>query len=122
MAGQLRGNKVSGLGRGGQHFQSFFAVFFATIIEGPAHHDFFALAVNLFVKKELGIFARFVNGPAGQTFGHLNYVLLGITAIDADRVQFHHFTAVVLVQSTILFVFGGDGRAAIWICAVGCRL
>ncbi len=100
--------KCAVAGLAGEHFQGFFAVFFAAVVEGAAHHDFLAFAVNFFVEKEFGIFARLVNGPARQALGHLNHVLLGVAGVHADGVEFHHFPAVIFIQAALGFLGGGD--------------
>src|SRR5690348_9946394 len=71
-------------------------------MEGMAHHDFFPVRVNPIVEEELGFFARRTNSPACENLSHVDDVLLRVSGIDADGVEFHHFAAVVLVQATVL--------------------
>ena len=95
-----------------EHFQRFFAVFLAAVVEGVAHHDFLALRVKLGPEHKFGIAARLANGPAGEALGHFDHVLLRVAGVDADGVQLHHFAAVVFVQAALLLLLPAAPRRA----------
>ena len=67
--------------------------------DGHAEHVLLAFIVDLFVELEIAALPRFADGPAGEAAGHFGHVLLGVAAIDAERVQFHQLAAVVFVQA-----------------------
>ena len=71
-----------------------------------AEHMLFAFVVDLVVEFKPAAAVWFANGPAGEAAGDFGYVLLGVAAIDAQRMQFHQLAAVVLIQALI-----GCGRS-----------
>ena len=64
-----------------------------------AENDLLAVVVDPRFEIEAAFAARLADRPAGQATGHLLDVPLGITAIDAKRVQFHKLAGVVFIQS-----------------------
>ena len=59
----------------------------------------FRLCRAALVEFEIAAAPRIANGPAGEAAGHFGYVLLGVSAIDAEGVQFHQLAAVVFIQA-----------------------
>ena len=104
VARQFGGNEMRSVRIVRQHLERFFAVFLAAVVEGVAHHDFLALGVEFRTEHEFGIAPRLANGPAGESIGHFDHVLLRVARIDADGVQLHHFAAVVFVQAALLLL------------------
>ena len=54
------------------------------------------------VKGKAAAFARLFQSPSGKHARNFGYVLLGIAAAHAQRVQFHQFAAVIFVKPMAL--------------------
>ena len=63
-----------------------------------AQHDLLAGIVHEAGEHEFGLRVGLPDGPAGEAARHRDHVLLGVAAVHAERVQFHHLAAVVLVE------------------------
>ena len=46
-----------------------------------------------------GLVRVLLDGPPGERFGHRDDIVLRVIVVDAQRMQFHQFTAVVFVQA-----------------------
>src|SRR6185312_206089 len=55
--------------------------------------------VRNLAEPELSPLLQLLDTPAGQQLGQFRYVLLGVTAVHAESVQFHDFARVVFIQS-----------------------
>ena len=67
-----------------------------------AEHDLIARLVQAFVEDEFAAVLRIVRidpGPAGEHFGEVRDVGLGVAAADAERVQFERLAREIFVQA-----------------------
>ena len=69
----------------------------------PQYHLWIRVMQTL-VEPELRVALRLPNGPPGEAARHFDHVLLRISAIDAQRMQFHQLAAVVFIQAAFLFL------------------
>ena len=60
-------------------------------------NDLFLPIVSGGIELKLGVFVRVIDRPAGKRPRDCNDVLLRVTSIHAQRVQFHQLARVVLV-------------------------
>jgi len=65
-AGKLRGNELGGAGTTDEKLDHLFTIFYATSMNLFSKNDFRIRIVDAFVKFELRIFARLLNGPASE--------------------------------------------------------
>src|SRR6266567_9185175 len=77
----------------------------ATSMNLFSENDFRIGIVDAFVKFELRIFARLLNGPASETTSDFGDVLLRVATVNAEGVKLHQLATVIFVQPTFLFLF-----------------
>ena len=83
--------------------------------DGHAQDRLGALVVNTVVIEEVAALAGCANGPTGEAARDFDNVLLRVTAIHAERVEFQQFTSVIFVEAAFALgswfdgCVGGDG-------------
>ena len=83
----------------GQDVQHLYALMFAVFVNLVTEHIFLARLMRPLVECVTAAQLRLLDTPAGEHFGQLRYVFLGIAAIHSQRVQFHDFARVVFIQA-----------------------
>src|SRR5947209_15455791 len=96
---QLLADEVRCGGMMREHFQRLHAFLFAVILELLAKHDLGSGLVHTIVEPEVSASLRALDAPAGKNLGEFRYILLGVTAVYAERVQLHDLSRVILIQS-----------------------
>src|SRR5665213_3793022 len=93
-----------------QQIEHFLPIPDASGLDLMAEHGLGIWIVKPLVEPELRIASRRANRPASEALGHFNDILLRISAIDAQGVQFHQFPAIVFVKaaSLLLLLITGD--------------
>ena len=81
----------------GEHVQRLHAFAFTAFFKLFAEYLLFSGLVSAFVKFELAALLRLFDAPSSQNFGELRNVFLRVTAINAERVEFHDLARVVLI-------------------------
>ena len=81
------------------HLERLHTFTLATFFELFSEHDFFARLVPALVKLEFAALLRFFDRPAGENFGEFGDIFLRVAAINAQRVEFHDLSRIVLVES-----------------------
>src|SRR6266567_9232350 len=76
----------------------------ATSMNLFSENDFRIGIVDAFVKFELRIFARLLNGPASETTRDFGDVLLRVATVNAEGVKLHQLAAVIFIQPAFLFL------------------
>src|SRR5260370_18915004 len=66
-----------------------------------AEHPLGLGIVDPIIKGEFRFGSSIEDGPAGETTGYFDNVLLRITTVNSQSVQFHQFAPVVFVKSSI---------------------
>ena len=61
-------------------------------------------------RRRFPVARRVSDRPACKRFGHFNDVLLGVSAIDTERVKLHKLARIILVNPVLLFLL-----VALWI-------
>ncbi len=69
-----------------------------------SQHRLHALVMNAVIEEKLRIVARLPDAPSGERLRDVDDVILRVSAIHAERVQFHEFAAVILIQTALLFL------------------
>ena len=72
-----------------QQIEHFFRVAHAAGVIFLAENYFILVVVYLLVEEIIGVALRRANGPSGEGSRDIDYVLLRIAAVYAERVQFH---------------------------------
>src|SRR5437660_1665131 len=85
-----------------EYFQAFFRTIFFDLV---SEDDLLAWFMHARVKTECASILRLFNGPAGEDFGDFGYVLLRVSAVDAEGVKLHEFATVVFVKAAGLLSF-----------------
>src|SRR5688572_18796751 len=97
-ARQLGGDEPCRRRMAHKQIDDFHAVFYsAPRRDACSKHRFCALIVQPGLETKLSVATRSDQGPPGKATRHLVNVLLGIAAVDAERVQLHDFSGVILV-------------------------
>src|SRR5262249_12255627 len=96
--GQLSRDEAGGGRMVGHKVEHLFPIFNSTA-GGDLHAEdgFLALVVHTRVEAERTAGPWPVNRPAGETASHLGHIVLCIAAVDAERVEFQQFAAVVFI-------------------------
>ena len=99
---QLEGDVARGVRVLRQHVQDAFALFLAAAFrEIRAEDHLLARVVHLGTEQEAAAHARLIDRPARERARDLDDVLLGVAAVDAERVQLHQLTRVVFVEPSL---------------------
>src|SRR4029450_9084157 len=67
-------------------------------------HDFFPVVVHPRIKHEAASLSRIRDSPPREGARNFLHVLLGVPAVDAERVELHQFTGIVFVQAARISV------------------
>src|SRR5450432_350092 len=94
----------------GQHLQRLNTFLLAMIAELVPQNELVARFVRPLVELEVAAAIWLVNTPASQDLCQFRHIFLVITAVHAQRVQFHHFTRVILIQTTAVLCRTGLHR------------
>src|ERR1700749_1232596 len=70
--------------------------------ETMTQHDLLAGIMHLRSEDESATLRRRLDRPAGERARDVDDILLGVSAVDAERVELQQFTPVVLVKSGVL--------------------
>src|SRR5215510_12090744 len=54
------------------------------------------------VQSKVSTFPRLLQRPSSEHARNFSYIFLGVTTVHAERVQFHQFAAVILVEPLML--------------------
>src|SRR5262249_14462247 len=109
------GNKAHGqlardeFGRGRmmrQQVEHLLAFLFALLADALPEDELWSRLMSALVEVEGSALLRLFDAPPGQDLRQLGDVLLGVAAIDAERMQLHDFARVVFVQSAGAVLFG----------------
>src|SRR4026209_117449 len=65
-----------------------------------AGHSFGTIIMEALVEAKFAFAARTLDGPAGKTAGDLLDILLRITTVNPEGVQFHHLAGIVFVDAS----------------------
>ena len=65
-------------------------------------HHFSSGVVHLWSEDEAATLGRWHDRPAGECASDVDHVLLGVSAVHSERVQFKQFASVVLIQPLTL--------------------
>ena len=103
--GKLRGNEFGGAGTTDEKLDDLFTILYTTSMDLFSKNDFRIRIVDAFLKFELRIFARLLNGPASETTRDFGDVLLRVATVNAEGVKLHQLATVIFVQPTFLFLF-----------------
>src|SRR6266700_4544101 len=96
-----------------QHLHSFFL---PVLFDPLAEDNFLARLMAALFETEVSTFARLANCPAREDARYFRDIILRVTAIDAEGVQFHQLASVVFIQAVTIgfalrwpLVFGKTG-------------
>src|SRR5712691_5600150 len=93
-----------------QNVQHLAAFFFTARLYAMPQHVLVAGLMHSFFEDESTTLSGFLQRPTGQDAGYFGDILLAVAAIHPERVQFHQFPAIVLVQTaTLLGLLHGCG-------------
>ena len=79
-------------------------------IDGVTEHRLGILVVLLEMKGELGLVVGVRDRPTGESPRGLAHVVLGVAAVDAQRMQLEQLARIVLVEAAGAFAGAGGGR------------
>src|ERR1041385_5057618 len=65
-------------------------------------HGLWLGIMNPVIEPEFRLALRRANRPTRKASRHFDHVLLGVSAVHAERVQFHQLAAVIFVESPVL--------------------
>src|SRR5271167_3115722 len=87
-----------------ENLEHLYALALATFLDLVPEHHFFARLMLTRPVNKTSTLARLVDGPTGEDARHLGHILLGVATVDAEGVQLHQLTSVVLVESAATFL------------------
>src|SRR4051812_18803932 len=87
-----------------ENIEDFFAVALATAADHVSEHEFFSRIVRSRVEAVAATLKRIADRPPCECARDRDNIRLCVAAIDAERVELHQLTRVVLVQPPLALV------------------
>ena len=102
---QLVRNMVRRVRIARQNVEDFLAVFHSALVNLVSEHGLHAGVMEALFKEKFRIAPRLPDAPSGERLRDVDDVILRVSAIHAERVQFHQLAPVILIQAALLFRF-----------------
>src|SRR5262245_43854479 len=85
-----------------QNVNHHYTVFFAATSGNLFHaYDVFPVVLHLGIEVELTAGSRAADRPPGEASRYFLYVLLSVTAVDTQCVEFHDLPCIIFIQAAV---------------------
>src|SRR5438445_1489115 len=130
MLGNFERNVMRSMRIARQQIEHLLAISDSARMNFLAQHALGLGIMDAIVESKFRLGSRIADGPACETARHFDHVLLGIAAVDSERVQFHQFAPVIFVEAALahgrqfgtlaaskLFAMRSEPLGRLWISA-----